>query len=193
MFGGLSAPFFLPAVSYLRFLPVLFLPQQLKQPNLQGRYYHVNELATVCPCDWRLPDPEDWINYFDYLAKATVDSTQVQLSTDKSHIAFHEYSDDIDLFAPESPLQLIPTGRFEGGEFILPKDYADYWTHDPPNFGPGDRNERPGVVIVIPEVEDGKTHIHMRQKGFTNIHSHKHHLDPDKEKKLRKFMVRCVK
>jgi hypothetical protein len=150
-------------------------------------------LDSVCPLDWRLPDPEDWIIYFNYLVVNLPDPAQVKLSVDKMHIAFMEYSDDFNIFSENNPLNLIPTGRLEGGDYFLPDDYADYWTHDPPNFNPGNRNERPGVVHVIPEVYDGKTHIHLRKDGFTNIHSHKHHLNPKKTKKLRKFMVRCVK
>ncbi len=168
--------------------------QEEQQPNLSGRFYHVDEIDSICPCGWKLPDAEDWIDYFSYLSNAV--DQQTKLSVDKVHIAFLEYESHLDIFSanPDSnPLNLVPTGRWEGGQYYLPGNYADYWTLDPPNFGEGDRNTRSGLVHVIPEVYEGKTHIHLRQNGFTNIHSHKHHLDPKKEKKLRKFMVRCVK
>ena len=168
--------------------------QKEKQPNLSGRFYHVNEIDSICPCDWNLPDTEDWINYFSYLSDSA--RQQTKLSFDKSHIAFHEYENHTDIFSDNhesNPLNLIPTGRWEGGQYYSPDNYADYWTLDPPNFGEGDRNARSGLVHVLPEVHEGRTHIHFRAKGFTNIHSHKHHLDAKKEKKLRKFMVRCVK
>jgi uncharacterized protein (TIGR02145 family) len=35
-------------------------PEQLaKQPGLTGRYYHLNEIDSICPCDRKLPDVED--------------------------------------------------------------------------------------------------------------------------------------
>jgi hypothetical protein len=48
-------------------------------------------------------------------------------------------------------------------------------------------------VHIMPGVIKGKTHIHIRPDSFTNIHAHDHHLKPKQEKKLRRFMVRCVK
>ncbi len=164
--------------------------QKEKQSDLVGRYYHVNEINSICPCDWRLPDADDWINYFDFLA---ANKSQVKLAVDKSHISFHEYDGSINIFSEDSPINLIPTGRLEGGTFYLPDNYADFWTDDPPRFGELDSDSRLGIAHILTEVYDGKTHIHLRQTGISNIHSHKHHLDPDKEKKLRKFMVRCVK
>jgi uncharacterized protein (TIGR02145 family) len=166
--------------------------QRAKQPGLTGRYYHLDELDSVCPCDWKLPDAEDWIDYFNYLAVQQTDSLQIKLSVDKAHIAFMNYDHEINIFSESNPLGLIPNGRMEGDQYYLYEGLADYWVLDPPNFGNGERNQRTGLVHVIPEVFDGKTHIHLRTKGVTNIHSHKHHLDPKKEKKLRKFMVRCV-
>lgn len=170
--------------------------QRAKQPNLSGRFYHVNEIDSICPCEWELPDAEDWIDYFNYLSSTNPDNPQIKLAVDKSHIAFHAYENHTDIFSKSidnNPMNLVPTGRLEGSQYYLPESYADYWTHDPPNFGEGERNDRPGLVHVLPEVYEGKTHIHLRKNGFSNIHSHKHHLDPKKEKQLRKFMVRCVK
>lgn len=167
--------------------------QLAKQPNLSGRFYHVNEIDSICPCEWRLPDAEDWIDYFEYLSSTNPNNPQIKLTVDKNHIAFFDYDDHINIFSEDNPLNLVPTGRLEGGQDYPPDNYADFWTQDPPNFGEGERNNRSGVVHVLPETEDGTTHFHLRKNGLSNIHSHKHHLDPKKEKKLRKFMVRCVK
>ena len=167
--------------------------QLAEHPDLTGRYYHVFEVDTICPCGWRLPDAEDWINYFDYLATNYSDSGQIKLSVDDAHVAFMGYHESFDLFGQHNPIQLGSNGRVEGDQFYFYPDMADYWTKDPPNFNEGSRNNRPGLVHVIPDVHDGTTHIHLRADGFTNIHSHQHHLNPKKEKKLRKFMVRCVK
>ncbi len=167
--------------------------QRSKQPGLAGRYYHINELDSICPCNWKLPDAEDWIDYFNYLAVQQTDSLQIKLNVDKAHIAFMNYDQEINIFSESNPISLIPNGRMEGDQYYFYEGQADYWLMDPPNFGDGQRNKRPGLVHVLPEVYDGKTHIHIRSNGFTNIHSHNHHLDPKKEKKLRKFMVRCVR
>jgi uncharacterized protein (TIGR02145 family) len=170
-----------------------YKPNENSPISLKGRYYHVSERDSICPCEWKLPDAEDWINYFKFLSENDTTPSQVQLSMHKKHIALSGYEGNIELFGSSNPLDLVPNGRMEGGTQLMISGMADYWTADPPNFGEGDRNTRTGVVHVIKQVEDGTTHIHMRASGLTNIHSHRHHLDPKKEKKLRLFMVRCIK
>jgi hypothetical protein len=120
------------------------------------------------------------------------ENEQIKLVVDDASVGFLN-NDSIDLFGEQNPINLMSNGRVEGGEYFFYEDMADYWVKDPPNFNTGDRNNRPGLVHVLPKVYDGTTHIHIRSKVLTNIHSHKHHLDPKKERKLRKFMVRCVK
>lgn len=164
-----------------------------KYPHLRGRFYHINELDSVCPCDWKLPDVEDWIAFYDHLATINSDSLQIKLSFDKAAIAIMNYHSTIDVFSDDNPLNLRTNGRMEGEQYFYLEGLADYWVKDPPDFSEGTRNLRPGVVHVLPQVFSGKTHIHIRSQGLSNIHSHNHHLDPKKEKKLRKFMVRCIK
>ena len=168
--------------------------QQSKAPALRGRYYHVSELGTICPAGWELPDTEDWLGYFEHLVGSGDSDVTLKFVGDVKHFMIDGYYPGIDLFEKDNPLNLLPTGRTEGDEFFLPDDYADYWTMDPPSYeSEGKKHSGPDHVHVMPEVVPGKTHIHIRQNSFTNIHSHKHHLDPGKEKQLRRFMVRCVK
>ena len=37
--------------------------------NLAGRYYHFINSDSVCPTGWRLPNRQDWIDYFNFLVK----------------------------------------------------------------------------------------------------------------------------
>ena len=149
--------------------------ENYRQFNLNGRYYHFQELDSICPVDWRLPDVDDWTRYFNFLV---TDYPEVKLDIlsfdeDNYYTSFMNYDKSIDLFKEDNPLNLNPTGRIEGKTFNIPDVYADYWTRDPQ------------------ETFEGKSHIHI-MNAWTTIHSHKHHLRPNKKNKLRKFMVRCV-
>ncbi len=168
---------------------------QKEKYELEGRYYHLSEIDSVCPVGWKLPDPDDWLGYFEYLSNNQTPAVTLEFTGESNHFAFSGYSDKIDLFAKDSPLNLAPTGRFEGTVFNLPNVYADYWTLDPPTYQTVSDKAHGGTnhVHIMPVVARGKTHIHMRVDSFTNIHSHDHHLKPKQEKKLRRFMVRCVK
>jgi len=143
--------------------------------NINGRYYDMSEISTACPEGWQIPDVNDWLAYFNYIANEQ--SPEVELSITKVskpvHYTIANYSDKIDLFTEGNILNLQPTGRIEGGSLNMPTDYADYWTIDD--------NE---------EVE-GRSHIHF-MNAWTTIHSHKHHLKPNQKNKLRKFMIKCV-
>ena len=143
--------------------------------NLYGRYYHVDEFEYVCPDGWRIPDVDDWTKYFQFLTSQHVPEVELEISRIEKpiHYTFSNYSDHIDLFAEGNPLNLSPTGRIEGGVQNIPDSYADFWTMD------------------ANEEVSGKTHIHI-MNPWTTIHSHKHHLQTSKKKKLRFFMVRCV-
>jgi uncharacterized protein (TIGR02145 family) len=145
--------------------------------NLHGRYYHFLEVDSVCPPGWRLPNVQDWTDYFNYLVKDHRPRVKLEVLVvdDPNHYtSFINYSKRIDLFKPGNPLNLNPTGRIEGTVFNIPDVYADYYTRD-------DR-----------ETFSGRSHIHI-MNVYTTIHSHEHNMQPDKEEELRKFMVRCVK
>ena len=144
--------------------------------NLRGRYYHMSELDSVCPTGWRLPDVQDWIDYYDFMVSTQYSEVSLAIDsmTKPVHYTISNYSETIDLFANTNLLNLKATGRIEGNVQNIPNDYADYWTLD-------DNEEF-----------KGRTHIHI-MNPWTTIHSHKNHLRPKKVEELRKFMVRCVK
>ena len=168
--------------------------QKTLLPLLSGRYYHLTELKSVCPIGWELPDTEDWLGYFEYPVEINDAELILRFIGYASHFVIDGYDQKIDLFERGNPLNLVPTGRLEGENFYMPDDYADFWITDPPTYTTaGKKHEGFGHVHVMPMVIEGKTHIHMRKNGFTNIHSHEHHLNPNKEKKLRRFMIRCVR
>ena len=168
-------------------------PQQEINPNLRGRYYHLEEFCCVCPEGWRLPGVEDWLNYFSFMLKSVDSLAPLKFMGMENHFAIDGYSDKLDLFGSDNPLKLTGTGRVEGGKYKIPEDYADYWTEDPPEWAHELPPSKLGHTHVLNIVYDGKTHIHIRNHSFTNIHSHEHNLNPNREKKLRMFMVRCVK
>jgi uncharacterized protein (TIGR02145 family) len=149
---------------------------RFKEFNLHGRYYHFENVDSVCPNGWRLPTTQDWSDYFDFLVKES--PRKVKLKTiarqeENYYFGFLNYEKRLDLFKVGNPLNLNPTGRIEGGKFNAPDVYADYYTTD------------------SKETFKGRSHIHI-MNIYTTIHSHEHNMQPDKEEELRKFMVRCV-
>ena len=167
--------------------------QQDKNEKLNGRYYHIEEICCVCPDGWRLPGAEDWLNYFSYLIKSVDSLAPLKFLADNNHFAINGYSERFNIFDDKNPLKLTPTGRVEGGKYKIPENYADYWTEDPPEWNHDLPPSSANHTHTLSTVYEGKTHIHIRKDSFTNIHSHEHHLNPSKKKKLRMFMVRCVK
>lgn len=150
---------------------------RFKEFNLHGRYYHFENIDSVCPTGWRLPNIQDWTDYFNFLVEEhpkKVKLENVIVDEPTHYTSFLNYSKRIDLFKTDSPLNLKPTGRVEGGRFNVPDVYADYYATD---------NR---------ESFKGRSHIHI-MNAWTTIHSHEHNMQPDKEEELRKFMVRCVK
>ncbi|HEY5822830.1 MAG TPA: FISUMP domain-containing protein [Cyclobacteriaceae bacterium] len=148
-----------------------------KNVNLHGRYYHFTNIDSVCPTGWRIPNTQDWIDYFNFLVKESpkkIKLEMVALEDENYYFSFLNYEKRIDLFKIGNPLNLNPTGRIEGGKFNVPTMYADYYTTD------------------SKETFKGKSHIHI-MNAYTTVHSHEHNLQLDKEEELRKFMVRCAK
>lgn len=160
---------------------------------LIGRYYYLTELDSVCPAKWQLPNPDDWLRYFEYLA--ITNDVLLEFTGEWSNFTFSGYKGKINLFADDNPLNFEPTGRYEGTMFNIPTDYADYWTLDAPTYQTVNKEEHGGSdhVHIMSGLVKGKTHIHIRPNEFTNVHSHNHHLNPKKKKKMRRFMVRCIK
>ena len=168
--------------------------EQKSAYKIKGRYYHLSEIDSVCPSGWQLPDPDHWLNYFEFIAATSKEKFVIEFTGEVQNFTISGYKDAIDIYDKDNPLELAPTGRFEGAEFNIPESYSDFWTLDAPTYkNAQDRSHSDDHVHIMAGAIKGKTHIHIRPDWFTNIHSHDHHLKPKQEKKLRRFMVRCVK
>jgi uncharacterized protein (TIGR02145 family) len=143
--------------------------------DVEGRYYHFQEIDSVCPVGWDLPTIQDWFDYFSYLnVEQNVEMDFGEIDEPHHHF-IRGYDGQIDLFKVGNVLNLKPIGRYEGSLFNISIDtpFADYWSKD--------------------DIEDypGTTHIHL-MNPWTTIHSHKHNMKPKQKEKIRRFMVRCV-
>lgn len=90
---------------------------KFKEFNLSGRYYHFETVDSVCPNGWRLPDTQDWIDYFNFLVKESqrkVKLETIELTKENYYFSFMNYEKRIDLFKKGNSLDLNPTGRIEG-------------------------------------------------------------------------------
>ena len=150
--------------------------EQNEKYNLTGRYYHMAEIDSVCPSGWVIPNVQDWINYYKFMVAEQYPTVKLEIKAFENPLNYNiaGYNNDINLFEEGNLLNLMPTGRYEGGVLNIPDVYADFWTLDEH------------------EEFEGTTHIHI-MNVWTTIHSHKHHLKPKQKRKLRKFMVRCIK
>ena len=165
--------------------------QQETYPHVQGRYYHQEELDSVCPTGWRLPGMTDWLSYFEFLGQQH--QAEISYKSYRDHVEIRDYDDQFQLFAEDSPLHLKFGGIYEGDELIIKGDYVNYWLQDltsSADMGERDLLERLGIKRVR-KVYGGTSHIHLGHP-WTQIHSHEHHLDPADEASLRRFMVRCI-
>lgn len=164
--------------------------QQAVNPKIIGRWYHLDEVSAVCPAGWQIPSTKDWIEYFNVLTK--MKDSKLKLRSGKENIALSGYDDKVNLFDLESPLNIKPTGIFQGSKYLL-EEMADYWIADiPTKNSVNDLNEfKKENFRPVSFIFKGKSHIHL-YNGFTQIHSHDHHLDPTDSETLRRFMVRCV-
>ncbi len=164
------------------------IPDTLKKanPDFRGRWYHKGELSLICPEGWRLPSEDDWINYFNYLSDLSDGSYDMETWKADYHIT--SFNQHFDLFEAHNPLQIIPAGIYEGDKFIYAPGSADYWIMDiKTKKEAGERSYE-----VVKKNYPGTAHIHLYNK-FTQIHSHKHHLDINKPDEIRRFMCRCIK
>ncbi|SNS80446.1 major paralogous domain-containing protein [Ekhidna lutea] len=144
-----------------------------------GRFYHLNELDSVCPPKWIVSRKEDWLTYFEYIVDNLGDSTIKITENKMDEIVEIDYWGKIDIFNLINPLEINHTAWVEGGQWfdskMMEPPSAHFWVLEP------QRDE--------PE----RTHVHFDGDIRIRIHRHKHHLKPNQEKKLRRFMVRCVK
>jgi uncharacterized protein (TIGR02145 family) len=144
----------------------------------KGRFYHIYELDSVCPDGWTVSRKEDWLSYFGFLINNASDSTLKVQENKMDEIVEIDHWGKLDVFNEVNPLEIDFTSWMEGGKWmtndLLPRSDANFWVLEPER----DELER--------------THVHIDENRI-RIHRHKHNLKPNQEKKLRQFMVRCVK
>ncbi|XOV92195.1 MAG: FISUMP domain-containing protein [Bacteroidota bacterium] len=148
--------------------------------NVSGRYYHFQELDSVCPRGWKLATYQNWIDYFLYfgsLKNIEMKALTIDIEEDPFHRVI-EHEDGINFFEQGNPLNLQAVSRFQGENVSSSPTYpfGDYW-------------------VIDPEAEfTGMTHIHIiNDWDVIPIHSHEHHMNPEKPEEIRRFMCRCVK
>ena len=158
--------------------------QKAQYPHINGRWYHMNELDSVCPEGWRLPTSTDWIGYLKLLAEEN--NVKLKIKTNKADMNVTNFSDKIDLFEPGNVMNIYGGGIFQGFDFVPAPEMADFWLQDLPARSKGDTAEH-----MPRESYPYRAHIHVFNP-YVQIHSHYHHLDPNDETMLRRFLVRCV-
>ena len=143
-----------------------------------GRYYHVHELDSICPPGWKLPNMEQWLDYFDFLDEIHPEVTLAYEDKLKKDDLYRiiEYEGIMSPFEENNPLNIKQTGWIQGGQYSsdVPHLLATYWIQN------------------ITDDKLNRSHIHITPM-WTHIHSHKHNVKPKDEESLRRFMVRCVK
>ncbi|MEO9804015.1 MAG: FISUMP domain-containing protein [Reichenbachiella sp.] len=161
--------------------------EEIRYPQIKGRWYHMNELDSICPVDWRLPTADDWIGYFDLLSKMT--GAAPKINSRKADITITKFSRHFDLFTADNPLNIVPAGIFQGSVFMYAPESADYWLQ---NLTTEKREQNNKGYKPVKISYPGKSHIHLFNE-FTVIHSHDHHLELDEMELLRRFLIRCIK
>lgn len=164
------------------------VPDTIKavKPDFQARWYHMNEIDSVCPPGWRLPYLDDWIGYFDYLSRLTGGS--YQLKAIPAEYRLTEFNQYFDLFENGNPLEIRGVGIYQGEEFLFAPVSADYWIADLKTRKESEKRH----FKMIKKSYPGTAHIHLYNE-HTHIHSHKHHLNPHKPAEIRRFMCRCIR
>lgn len=156
------------------------------KPHFKARWYHMNEIDSVCPPGWRLPDLDDWIGYFDYLSGIT--GGEYQLKTISVEYRLTDFKQYFDLFENGNPLDIQGAGIYEGEEFLFAPASADYWIADLKTR----KESNQKTFKLIRKSYPGTAHIHLYNE-FTHIHSHKFHLNPRRPDEIRRFMCRCIR
>ena len=150
----------------------------------------MSEIESVCPKGWRLPDANDWIEYFDHLS--SLKSVSYKMKTKKESISITNFHGKIDLFESGNPLDLFPAGIYQDQEFMSGGDVeVDFWISDLISKKRANENDFELSYQPVLKVFAGTSHIHLFYK-FIQIHSHDHHLDLNDPSTMRRFLVRCV-
>ncbi|MEL6987899.1 MAG: FISUMP domain-containing protein, partial [Bacteroidota bacterium] len=137
-----------------------------------GYYYPLEEVTQVCPDGFRIPNITEWEEYIRLIYKErknTVDDLEIsRLKKKGNELVIAETSNTFDSL---NILNIRDHGHTQNGEIFALGSFNMWITHD--------------------SSEDPKYHLHLDDEGFS-IHTHEHHII-DKEKRRRKFSIRCVK
>lgn len=135
-------------------------------------FYPKQDLGNVCPDGWRMPLSEDWDEFWAwYYKQRIIKHANIKLDTIAIHSQetfFKDESRTLNLFAKENPLQFSSSDWIQGKRRI----------------------ERGNMNMWISKGKDN-FHTHMGPVGLVK-HEHKHHIE-DKKRRVRQFVVRCVK
>lgn len=145
--------------------------------DVEGYYYPYDETDDVCPAGFEIPKDSDWNEYRDYIfILKDVPKSAVEYNTTSkkkvSGIAAHISDETFSFFEEPNPLKLKISGTLQGSE-LLQDEAFNFWSRMDDNVDP-------------------KYHLHITKEGYGN-HTHKHHIETKKDKKRRKFVVRCIK
>lgn len=148
--------------------------KKTKKKCEDGNYYALKEREKVCPEGWRTASLQDWEAYFFALTD-TIDGVSIHVDSlsggeDDYYIQVIDSTGLLNMFEVHNPLGLKPTGWIQG------EKWWDMGTIT--------------LWVTVPD-NDPKYHVHIGKKSYIK-HSHKHNILDKKEKRRRRFSVRCV-
>ena len=161
----------------LKFQTVLsYFPRLSDDPSKikEGNFYPYQELDTVCPPGWRIPNQQEWQQYVQerlQSQKGAMEALQVDtLKGEYLAISYTDTSEKVSLFSDENPINLGPFGWIEGKR-RKNKETTTIW-------------------VRHTDLEDQRFHMHISDHRYI-FHTHQHHID-DVPRRSRMFMVKCV-
>lgn len=141
-----------------------------------GNYYYPQELVNVCPEGWKVPTWKDYKRAIKAIEDSSrLDSSAVTWSEEKFNERFSIKEagiTGITLINDSSFFDFTSTGWIEGDRWHPQETQTTQWIVEDISTSP-------------------QPHVHIRENEIV-MHTHKHHVD-DREKKRRRFSVRCVK
>ncbi len=138
----------------------------------QYNFYPKQDLSKVCPEGWRMPQREDWDEYWAWYYKKRIQE-KVEIVLDSMEIQedgtawFEDKLSTLELFSETNPLRLENSDWIEGKRRV-DRGTMNMWISDGTN----------------------NFHTHIGPAGVVK-HTHKHNIE-DKKRKVRQFVVRCV-
>lgn len=143
----------------------------------EANFYPYTELDEVCPTGWHVSTLEEWQAFVANRQKATgLDSLTVDTFEDEDlnegFVALSDYTQNLQMFSEEAPLNLKGIGWIEGKRKTRLNTITIWAIHSTAD-------------------NDRKYHLHIGSNSYVG-HLHDHNII-DKPKRVRKFAVRCVK